>query len=257
MKYTSQLHRLHILPVAILISLFFMSCNKQQDRAEQETYSGALEELEVTFDLAEDWVEGKPWRHTEASIYQGLLDQTPENVRYIYDDHKPDNPNRLVSGRNFYRYTDFIEENFEDLVSGRKEHFFDYDLTIEFKSDTSPEALQRWRNEECRNPQQTELPQSCQGSRDNRRLIHRLEATEIPFNADLGFLYESDWEYGYPEKKKTKQLTYYFYVVENDKSYRIRLRGLATDPMKAGLIEENALLSEKSIADMLSSIRFI
>ena len=63
--------------------------------------------------------------------------------------------------------------------------------------------------------------------------------------------------HGYPEKKKTKQLIYSFYVVKNNKSYRILLSGFATDPMKAGLIEENALLSDESIADMLSSIRFI
>lgn len=257
MRYISLLYRLQILPVVILFALSFMSCTNQQGKADHETYSGALEELGVTFDLAKDWVEGEPSRHTEASMYQGLLDQTPENVRYIYDDYKPDNPNRLVGGSNYYRYTNVTEETLEDFVSGRKEHVFDYGLLIDFNSDKSPEALQLWKDGKCRNPQQTDTPRLCQKSTENHRLIRRLDATEIPFNADSGFLYESDMEYGYPEKKKAKQLIYYFYVVKGDKSYRIRIRGVETDPMKAGLIEENALLNEKSIADMLSSIRFI
>ncbi len=254
---TTSLKCLQRLSLVFLLPALFVSCNMRQGDTDPTGYSGDLGELGMTFSLAEGWVSGELSRNTEGSIYQGWLDSTPQEVHHIYEDKKPDNPDRLVHGRNFYIHTDVQDDNWGEVMNGQKEQFFRYALTIDYYANKKPGSLLLWREGKCHSSQHPDTPQLCQKSTPSHRLVRRLDPTEIPFNADAGFLYESDFQYGNQEGMVAKELIYYFYVVIDNKSYGIRFRGVGTDPAMIGPIEEKTLIREASIDNMLSSIQFI
>jgi|GEM_PF-6286549 len=264
--YRPVFKRVYI-PAFLLIPALLLSCSTDNSNPITDSNTVALKDIGISFTLANEWEIGTQHRSTRKNAYQDYLDSTPPDIHHMYDKKKIWMarllPEKTLYGTNYFYHTNMVEENFQELWEGKMK-FYTYGFSIQYDTYKNRKRRDLWREGKCMN-NQTGIPELCKKPKDyqpnnfNYRLVRQLDKAEIPFDADSGFLYELDHQYGIygiDEVMYSRQLLYYFYAVRGDKSYLITLTGTANQPDKAHYTENGILLEEESVSEMLSSIRF-
>lgn len=255
------------MPAFLLIPALLLSCSTDNSNPITDSNVVALKDIGISFKLPEEWAAGDEYRSTRKNAYQDYLDSTPPDIHHMYDKKKIWMarllPEKTLYGRNYFYLTNMVEENFQELIEGKMK-FYTFGFSIKYDTYKNRKGRDLWREGKCMN-NRTGIPELCNKWKDyqpnnfNYRLVRQLDQAEIPFDADSGFLYESNHQYGHigiEEVMYSRQLLYYFYAVRGDKSYLITLTGTANQPDKAHYTENGILLEEESVSEMLSSIRF-
>ena len=255
-----------ILPMVLLIPTLFLSCSVGKNGQEENNPNEInLSDIGMTFNLPKGWVVGKQTRVTPKSSYESSLEDFPADINPVYHSilkkRKPWwRPNRLVWGTNF-----FVSSNLSDVLSDDftavHPPFYKFDLRITYDDQRrrSKENLELWREGKCKRAGEIYYckdPKDWQVNTNNYKRIRQLDKSEIPFDADSGFLYESNFQYGPEDGMHTRWLIYHFFTVKGKKTYHIMLTGISLHSDKSDYTESGTLLSENSIAEMMASIRF-
>ncbi|MBX2818997.1 MAG: M56 family metallopeptidase [Rhodothermaceae bacterium] len=255
------------IPAFLLIPALLLSCSSDSSNPTTDSNVIALKDIGFSFKLPDEWIVGNEYRSTRKNAYQDYLDSTPPDIHHMYDKKKIWMarllPEKTLYGRNNYHFTNMTQDNFQELIEGKLK-FYTYGLSITYNTRKSRKARNLWKEGKCMNyrkgiPELCDKPKDHQPNYRNYRLVRQLDKTEIPFNADSGFLYESEFPYRQDvneEFKHSRFLIYSFYAVKGDKSYQIKLTGTANRPEQAYYTENGILIEEEAVSEMLSSIRF-
>ncbi len=249
-----------LLCLGILLPVVVMSCSEQPITTGltlSHPSTGALEELGLTMQVADGWRLADTSRTTAGSSWERGYERWPENIRDVYlrQMPKPKIPEELTYGTNYYQYTDILTaEDIYDISYGRKTEFYKFELSIELRGKRNPIALELWKEGKCMYSD-SPAPQVCTRTRN----FNRMSEEALPFEANSGYWLESDFHYSNDnngDPLTTPWLSYHFYVVRENRAYKIRFRAMANAPDKAHLITEKSVLRDPAIAEMLASIRF-
>ena len=224
----SPLVRALLLPVALLFPVLIMSCSLQQtevDRSSGLTYNSiAMDDLGVSLKLPEGWIEHQePLRKTLADRLSLLSEEELATVDI-------NTPEKLEHGVNLYTYN-----NLDQYGSIPDEELFAYFLHIEMHNYFSEDRRALWKRGLC-NPGQPCADRMNQ----NLHLVRELSWEENPFGNGTGFMYEVKVE---DDESLTRRM-YMYYVVLDERCYRIMFDGLARD------------LGEQVYPDILNDIDF-
>ncbi|MEM8488746.1 MAG: M56 family metallopeptidase [Bacteroidota bacterium] len=246
-----QLHRSIrqlVMPALLLIPVFVMSCELEEDYLRPHEYGVVAEgkvskinELGLSLEIPDRWEKIKVSRRTQGD----RLDNYPESIQYILEDGI-EQPDKLTSAEYVYRYSNVtFPESFADIKHPddfRPENWFHYFLTIRVAYSFSY-SRQRDKLEAC------SATPSCTGLSTyyNNLEFNQLSLSEIPFDADAGFRSTSQD----PGQVDPPNTVFNFFSDRNKKSYWIKFSGSTIDPEKREEIEAEVL------NEILPTIQFL
>ena len=252
------------LPIVLLIPALFLSCSIGQNKQnESDVNEIDLSDIGISFNLPDGWVVGEQNRWTPKSSYESSLKNYPADIHPVYHSIlkriKPRwRPNRIAQGSDFFMSTNISDPLSDDFMNG-KVPFYRFALTIDYSTHKRKESRELWREGKCKSQEKVYFckdPKDWQVNMYDYKRVRQLDKSEIPFDADSGFLHEQNFQYGAEEGLHTRWLIYHFFAVKGKKTYHFRLTGVSLQSDKSAYIENGTLLSEQSIADMMGSIRF-
>ena len=225
---TNRLARTLLLPVALLLPVLIMSCSLQQAEVDQRSQmpqnSIVLEDLGVSLNLPDGWVEhSEPLRKTLADRLSLLSEEELATVDV-------DTPEKLEHGVNLYTYN-----NLDQYGSIPDEELFAYFLHIEMHNYFSEDRRALWKRGLCKPGQPC-----ADRMNQNLHLVRELSREENPFGNGTGFMYEVK----VGDDESLARRMYMYYVVLDERCYRVMFDGLARD------------LDENTYPDILNDIDF-
>ena len=253
-----------ILPLVLLIPALFLSCSVGHNgQGENDINEINLSDIGLSINLPDGWIAAEQWRVTPQSSYEASLETYPADIHPVYHSilkrKKPRwRPNRLVQGYNLFMSTNISDPLSDDFMAG-KVPFYRFALTINYGTYKKKESRELWREGMCKSDTGVYYCKDSKGWHVNMydyKRVRQLDPSEIPFGADSGFLYEQNFQYGAEEGMHTRWLIYHFFAVKGKKTYHFKLTGTSLHSDKSDYTESGTLLSENSIAEMMTSIRF-
>ena len=246
-----QLHRSIrqlVMPVLLLIPVFVMSCELEEDYLRPHEYgvvadgkTSKIKELGLSLEIPNRWENIKVSRRTHGD----RLDDWPQSIQYLIED-RIEQTDKLTGVEYVYLYSNVTyPDSFADITHPddyRKDNWFHYFLSIRVGYSYSY-AFQRDKLEACN------ADPSCTGlSTYNENIdFKKMELSEIPFDADAGFRSISQD----PSLVDPPTTVFSFFSDRNKKSYWIEFRGSTADPEKHEEVEAEVL------NEILATIQFL
>ncbi len=245
-----QLHRSIrqlIMPVLLLIPVFVMSCELEEDYLRPHEYgvvvdgkTSKIKELGLSLKIPNRWENVKVSRRTQGDRLENL----PQSIQYIIED-RIEQADKLTYVTYVYLYSNITyPDSFSEITHPddyRPQNWFHYHLSIRV-AYLSSHYRQR-KLEACN------ADPSCTGPSmyfENLE-FNKMGSSEIPFDADAGFRHVIQ----YPGQVYPPTTVLDFFSDRNKKSYWIQFSGSTSDPEKHEEIEAEVM------NEILPTIQFL